>query len=303
MVHSMNRLRKLNGMGLGVVLAAVAMACPAALPQSDAPPPPPGHDVFYMRTGGGPGGPDDAIGFVGFEEDLGGKTVTGAPFSATISTQITQTLSDGNHINRTTTGNLARDSQGRTRRDMTLSAIGAWGTSGQSAPHVIFINDSVAGARYVLQPDKKLARKMLWRERGDRNGGPRSPRGQRQQNNVSTLSLGTQTINGVQAEGTRTTRTIPAGAIGNANPIVITNERWYSSELQTVVMSKRSDPFQGETTFQLTNIQRQEPEASLFQVPSDYAVEPGGPGGAKRFKAGRGQPPPPPDAQQSSSQD
>jgi hypothetical protein len=65
-------------------------------------------------------------------------------------------------------------------------------------------------------------------------------------------------------------------------------------------MSKRNDPFKGETTFQLTNIQRQEPEASLFQVPSDYAVEQGGPGGPKRFKAGRGQLPPPPDAQQSS---
>jgi hypothetical protein len=297
MVHSMNRLRKWNVMGWGVVLLALAMPSAAALAQSDAPPPPPGRDVFFMRTGGGPGGPDDAIGFVGFEEDLGGKTVTGAPFSATISTQISQTLSDGNRINRSTTGNIARDSQGRTRRDMTLPAIGAWGTSGQSAPHVVFINDSVAGARYVLQPNRKIARKMQWRERGDRN---RSPRGQRQENNVTTLSLGTQTINGVSAEGTRTTRTIPAGAIGNANPIVITNERWYSPELQTVVMSKRSDPFQGETTFQLTNIQRQEPEASLFQVPSDYAVEQGGPG-PKRFKAGRGQPPP--EAGQPSSQD
>jgi hypothetical protein len=303
MVHSVNRLRKLNVLGLGAVLLALAMGCPAARGQSDAPLPPPAHDVFFMRTGGGPGGPDDAIGFVGFEEDLGGKTVTGAPFSATISTQTTQTLSDGNHINRTTTGNIARDSQGRTRRDMTLPAIGSWGTSGPSAPHVIFINDSVAGARYVLQPDRKVARKMQWRERGSRNGGPPAAHAPRQENNVTTLSLGTQTINGVPAEGVRTTRTIPAGAIGNANPIVITNERWYSPELQTVVMSKRSDPFQGETTFQLTNIQRQEPEASLFQVPSDYAVEQGGLGGPKRFKAGRGLPPPAPDAQQPSSQD
>src|SRR5580658_1055687 len=167
--------------GFGALVLGVAMACAAALGQSDAPPPP-GHDVSFMRMGGGPGAPDDAIGFVGFEEDLGGKTVTGAPFSATISTQTTQTLSDGNHINRSTTGSIARDGQGRTRRDMTLPAIGSWGTSGPSAPHVVFINDSVAGARYVLQPDKKIARKMRWRERGDRNGGTRSPRSQRQEN-------------------------------------------------------------------------------------------------------------------------
>jgi hypothetical protein len=278
--------------GFGALVLGVAIACAAALGQSDAPPPP-GHDVSFMRMGGGPGAPDDAIGFVGFEEDLGGKTVTGAPFSATISTQTTQTLSDGNHINRSTTGSIARDSQGRTRRDMTLPAIGAWSTSGQAAPHVVFINDNVAGARYVLQPDRKVARKMQWRPHGGRDGGP-PPGGRRQQPNLTTTSLGTETINGVPAEGTRTTRTIPAGAIGNADPIVISTERWYSPELQTVVMSKRSDPFQGETTFQLTNIQKQEPEASLFQVPPDYAVKPGGRDGSSRFKGARGQGPPPP---------
>jgi hypothetical protein len=299
--------------GWCLLLMAFAIACAAAQGQSDAPPPPPGpgHDISYMRTGG-PGGPDDAIGFVGFEEDLGGKTVTGAPFSATISTQTTQTLSDGNRINRTTSGSIARDGQGRTRRDMTLPAIGGWGTSGQSAPHVVFINDSVAGARYVLQPDKKVARKMPWRQHG-RDGGPRpgeqgnarsGSRRDGDQSNVVTTSLGTQTINGVTAEGTRTTRTIPAGAIGNANAIVITNERWYSPDLQMVVMSKRSDPFSGETTFQLTNIQKQEPDATLFQVPADYAVKQGRPDGQKRFRGGHGQMPPPPDAQQSpSSQD
>jgi hypothetical protein len=294
-------------LGCGSLLLASALACTGVRAQSDASPPPPpgpGHDVFYMRTAG-PGGPDDAIGFVGFEEDLGGKTIAGAPFSATISTQTTQTLSDGNHINRTTSGSIARDSQGRTRRDMTLPAIGGWGTSGQAAPHVVFINDNVGSARYVLQPDKKVARKMAWRQHG-RDGGP-AHSGERRggdQSNVTTTSLGTQTINGVTAEGTRTTRTIPAGAIGNANAIVITNERWYSPDLQMVVMSKRSDPFMGETTFQLTGIQRQEPDAALFQVPSDYAVKQGPPDGQRRFKRGRGQAPPPPDAPQSpASQD
>jgi hypothetical protein len=298
---SLGPTRMLKFGGMCALLLAGVMNCGAAQAQSDTPPPPPGpgHDVFYMR-GGGPGGPDDAIGFVGFEEDLGGKTITGAPFSATISTQTTQTLSDGNHINRTTSASIARDSQGRTRREMSLPAIGGWGTSGQAAPHVVFINDNVAGARYVLQPDKKVARKMAWRQHG-RDGGTPRPGSRRggDQSNVTTTSLGTQTINGVTAEGTHTTRTIPAGAIGNANAIVITNERWYSPDLQTVVMSKRSDPFMGETTFQLTNIQKQEPEASLFQVPADYAVKQGGPDGQKRFKRGAGQmPPPAPDAQQ-----
>jgi hypothetical protein len=241
---------------------------------------------------------DDAMRFVGFEAGLDGKTVTGAPFSASFSTQTTQALADGNQIQHSATGTFARDSQGRTRRDMTLPAIGPWSTSGQSAPHVVFINDSVAGAQYMLEPDRKIARQMQ-RPRGDKRGGgpppdanaapPGGPEGVSNRRSVTTTSLGTQTINGVQAEGTRVTHTIPAGAIGNANPIVITNERWYSAELQTVVLIKRSDPRMGVTTFELTNIQKMEPDPTQFQVPADYTLRQGG---AREFRRGAGQAPP-----------
>jgi hypothetical protein len=90
---------------------------------------------------------------------------------------------------------------------------------------------------------------------------------------VNRESLGTQTIEGVAAEGTRITFTIAAGKIGNERPIVTVNERWYSQELQTLVMSKNSDPRTGETTYRLTNIDRSEPDPSLFQVPADYTVK------------------------------
>ena len=89
-----------------------------------------GGDMFYRAIGPG-SGPDDVIGFVGFEAWLGRKTITGAPFSATYSQQTTQTLADGNHIQRAATGTLARDSSGRTHRDLTLPAIGEWATSGK----------------------------------------------------------------------------------------------------------------------------------------------------------------------------
>jgi hypothetical protein len=90
--------------------------------------------------------------------------------------------------------------------------------------------------------------------------------------NAQKESLGTQMIEGVQAEGTRTTLTIPAGAIGNDLPIQIVSERWYSPELQTVVMTKHSDPRMGDTVYRLTNINRNEPAPSLFQAPPDYTV-------------------------------
>ena len=85
--------------------------------------------------------------------------------------------------------------------------------------------------------------------------------------------LGTQTINGISAQGTRYTRTIPAGQIGNANPIAVVNEQWYSPDLQVIVKTTRSDPRMGQITYTLTNIQRTEPAATLFTVPSDYAVK------------------------------
>jgi hypothetical protein len=92
---------------------------------------------------------------------------------------------------------------------------------------------------------------------------------------VNRESLGKQTIEGVEAEGTRVTFTIPAGKIGNERPIVTVNETWYSPELQALVMSKNSDPRMGETTYRLTNINRSEPDPSLFQVPADYTVNEG----------------------------
>ena len=85
--------------------------------------------------------------------------------------------------------------------------------------------------------------------------------------------LGKQMVEGVQAEGTKSTITIPAGEIGNERPIEIISERWYSPELQLVVMTRHSDPRSGETTYKLTNINRSEPAKSLFEVPSDYTVK------------------------------
>jgi hypothetical protein len=87
--------------------------------------------------------------------------------------------------------------------------------------------------------------------------------------------LGKQIIEGVEAEGTRTTVTIAAGEIGNERPIEIVSERWFSPELQLVVMTRNSDPRTGETTYKLTNINRSEPAKSLFEVPSDYTIKEG----------------------------
>jgi len=85
-------------------------------------------------------------------------------------------------------------------------------------------------------------------------------------------------IQGLNATGTRVTRSIAVGAAGNDRAIQVVTETWYSPDLQVVVMSKTSDPRFGESVYQLTNIARAEPDPASFAVPSGYTVMQGGPG-------------------------
>jgi hypothetical protein len=257
---------------------------------------------------GGPGGEwmtppmGERIELLGFEGMHGGKVVTGAPFSAVGVSETTQTLADGNHITRKTQTNLFRDSQGRFRKEITLSGFGPLAASGQPKSFVI-VHDPVASASFVLHPDTKVAEKMTGHGmKGHGKGAMKDAiKGKidaRQQElmaegNLKTEDLGTQTVAGVPAQGTRITRTIPAGQMGNEKPINIISERWYSNDLQMVVMSTRTDPRIGTTTYTLTNIQRSEPNASLFSVPADYTVQEGGMMGRRGMKGDK-QPLPPP---------
>ena len=84
--------------------------------------------------------------------------------------------------------------------------------------------------------------------------------------------LGTQNIEGLVCEGTRRTTVIPPGSIGNERPIEMVYERWYSKDLQMVVSSKHVDPRFGEQTYTLKNINRSEPDPSLFTVPQGFKV-------------------------------
>jgi hypothetical protein len=287
-------------------------------PEGVGPPPPPGNTFIFVAS----------------EMGFGGKLVKGAPYSAEAVTESIQTLSDGNRIVNRTTSTLYRDSEGRTRREQTLKAIGAFANGGEPV-QTIFINDPVAGVSYALDTRThvahknsplKLERKIIaggaapagappggaapkpdqhrfeYKIETKRGGavvapdGPLpSPRGQvilrteqgaigytfktvEDKKKVVQESLGRQLIEGVEAEGTRTTLTIPADEIGNERDILITTERWYSPELQVVVMSKHSDPRSGETIYRLTNINRTEPAKTLFELPAGYTVSEGHPG-------------------------
>jgi hypothetical protein len=251
-----------------------------------------GRRVQIYRDGG-PG--LVTVGLGGFGKDYL-NPVQGAPYSGTITNESIQVLADGNRIVQSSAGSVARDSQGRTRQDTTLPPIG--NLSAANAPHLVFIQDPVAQVSYSLNLTDKTAHQMppmplpppsvpgsgsdTFFLRVGPPGGPLPPpfsgiasgkavmRAERGQ--AATEDLGSQIMEGLFVTGVRTTRTIPAGQVGNEKPISIVTEVWTSPDLKTIVYSKRSDPRTGERTFRLTNISRSEPDASLFTVPSDFKI-------------------------------
>ena len=253
-----------------------------------------GNAVYFQSQAAGP---VTTIG-VGMMGRGPGAPVLGAPYSATITNENIQTLEDGTHITQTSSGNIARDSQGRTRQDASLPAIG--NLSAPDAPHLVFIQDPVAQTAYTLNLTDKTAQKMPSLPLNVSTSGPMSGPGKvlmqmgtalpaggppppgimmqktilvnNDQGQVNTEDLGAQTMEGVQVTGVRTTRTIPAGEIGNDRAISIVTEVWTSPDLKTIVYSKRTDPRMGEQTFKLTNVVRSEPDASLFTVPGDFKI-------------------------------
>ena len=257
----------------------------------------PGDDAAFELAVPGPlaGDPvafQDRIMVLHAEDGFETKLVKGAPYQAEAVTEVVQMLGDGNSIVRKTTAAVYRDGEGRTRREGHLAAIGP--LLGDDEPRSVFLSDPVAGTRYHLDLEERVAHKLPaqpalaggeWTGHGGHGAHERGtftkkigPGGKaigerHERHDAGTPeNLGSQVVEGVEAEGSRTRRVIAAGEIGNERPIEIVSERWYSPELQAVVMSRYSDPRFGETTYRLKNLSRAEPDRSLFEVPADFKV-------------------------------
>ncbi|MGI8655356.1 MAG: energy transducer TonB [Pyrinomonadaceae bacterium] len=306
------------------------------------------------------------VDFIASELSSDGKVIKSAPFSAVAITEKTQPLGDGNRITHKFIQTIYRDSEGRTRNELSFSGVGT--SAADKIPIMVIINDPVAGVDYLLNsttrtarkieiprftvvldtPDAQLAKfvrpvyppaaitagiqgkvkvvaevneagevvsatavdghpllrqaaidtaKQLRFKPAEQNGVPakverniffnftardksmigqvpnRPTDGRPAPLFSNAEQLGTQIIEGVEAEGARSTITIPAGQLGNELPIKVVTERWYSPELKVVVLTKHDDPRTGIDTYRLTNIVRGEPARSLFEVPADYTVK------------------------------
>ena len=221
-----------------------------------------------------------------------GEVVKGAPFTAQRTEESTQTLGDGTHINNKSSISYARDSAGRVRReddewitiyDPVANATYRLNKKNHSGSKVEFIRgeakirlDGINQERadqLKVESEKALAEDKA--RQGNSvaitNQGP-DGRGYSFIKPGTEESLGSQVVNGVMADGTRVTTTIPAGDFGNDRPITSVTESWYSPELHLTVIYKRTDPREGDVTTQYMGIKRVEPDPSVFQVPAGYTL-------------------------------
>ncbi len=320
---------------IGAVFIAAGMGATTVMAQPPTPPDAP-DKLFYVENlpplpmmGGA------RIDFIRSEGGVPGPVVKGKPYSARSITESTQTLADGNRITQRNEAVMYRDSQGRTRREQTLSDVGPF-RAGQPVT-MINIYDPVADKSYVLDPAERTAREIPRfqvaiahdqliqqaelaklhdnldnvHEQGVFTAAvpaPGLPAGAGTAN-VSVIqrveggqdvrlyaraergvvvspfpegtigayepaeNLGEQVLEGLLVKGTRMTDTIPAGTIGNEREIDIVTERWFSADIDAMVLERFSDPRVGETSYRLVNVVRGEPSPDLFQVPQGYEIK------------------------------
>lgn len=257
--------------------------------------------LIFNQAVEAPGNPQAKIRFFARS---GGEVIKGAPYTAESVNEHTQVLADGNRIKHTNKTVFARDSEGRTRRETTIEGLGPVGKTEEPVVS-IFIDDPVAKVQYTLDSSRKVAMKSKADGGADIRFAPGTagPNGRSEDvmferkivtshagavqkveariemranvhdSKLKKEDLGTRTIEGVSAKGTRTTMTIPAGEVGNERPMEVVTETWYSDEIKAVVLTKHSDPRSGEMVTRLSNVKLGNPTRSLFEPPADYKIE------------------------------
>jgi len=214
--------------------------------------------------------------------------IAGAPYSGVAVTQSTTTFSDGNRIVRNASTRYYRDGQGRTRVERGVGGDGAGNGSQSNA--MITITDPVGGELYFFRTQSKIVEAMTLSPGLMAARSAVAPAADRQvpfalmgigmgigaslstEASSTSTSLGQKVVNGVMATGTRTSRTIPAGVLGNEQPITSTVDEWFSPDLDVPVQITQKSSLGGDVTLNLTQLVRGEPAASLFAPPAGYTV-------------------------------
>jgi hypothetical protein len=196
---------------------------------------------------------------LGTPQSIVASVVTGAPFSATGTTEYRVSLGDGTRIVRVARFAIYRDRFGRVRREDSTT---------------VWIADPIAKVAYILDRKAGVAQRLPLRALVDSSAGLASAsdsRGSSLSGGLLTRS-GQQTIDGIDASCSQTKTSIPPGAIGNDRAIVVLSEQCWSARLRVVLSSQVHDPVQGDTSIRLSGIRTSDPDPRLFSVPTTYRI-------------------------------
>jgi hypothetical protein len=185
--------------------------------------------------------------------------IPGAPFSATVQIESKQPLADGTVETHVTQTMIARDSRGRIRNERHM--LVPEGTEGVPPLVAVHVFDPATRISYIYNPATMIAREQ-------HIPPPRLDNATR----GLTQDLGYTTLNGMQAKGTRITRVVPGETSGTGKPVTVTDEVWYSEELHMNLMEEHTDVRGGKQSVAILSIHRDEPAASLFEVPAGYKI-------------------------------
>jgi TonB family protein len=190
--------------------------------------------------------------------------VRGLPFFAKVELETVSQLPDGTQITHKTYNLVARDSAGSTHNEMRN-----WITSEGGEPKVIRIElyNPVTSTRTDLFPWSRLARQWMVVAPGQATqaAGTAKPE-------TTKEELGTDTLEGLPVKGLRVTETYATGSLGNDRPLTMVTEYWYAAELRLNLLTKRTDPRYGVQTVRVTELERHEPDATLFAIGDEYKV-------------------------------
>lgn len=186
--------------------------------------------------------------------------IPGVPFTATVVIESKQLLGDGTTETKVSQVLIARDSGGRIRNER--HAMMPEGFKGLPPLEGVHVFDPATRISTMMNPFTRIARERVIPPPVNYAPGP----------NTKTVDLGTTTLNGMQTKGTRISRTTPAQFSGTGKSVAVTDEFWYSDELHMNLLETHTDVRGGVQTVSILSIKREEPPATLFEVPAGYKV-------------------------------
>jgi len=188
---------------------------------------------------------------------------TGAPLVVEQVEQRTHVFPDGTSTGRTVRSKIYRDRAGRMRVEWAIEA-------GEDASFPIaYLIDPLARFAAILIPGNVAHRTALAGSEAFWVGFPAIGEALPEvQWRTNTEELGKRTIEGIEALGTRITRICH----GQPSSLRASDERWLSKDLGITLTAEVSGP-NWKHTVRVQIIDRSEPDADLFAIPSAYAIK------------------------------